>query len=56
MNLHSQCLGVVCAIRLLCQVSKIQLNVVPPIIKLQWHCAYIWLHSSNRLEQEYKLV
>lgn len=51
MNLHPQRLGVICAIRPFRQISEIQLNVVPAIVKLQRHCANIWFHPCNRLQK-----
>ena len=51
MNLHPECLDVICAVRSLCKISEVQLNVVPAIIKLQWHCADIWLYPCNGLQK-----
>jgi len=50
MNLHPQRLDVICAVRPFCQISKVQLDVVPAIVEFQRHRADIWLHPCDRLK------
>lgn len=51
MNLHPQRLDVICAVRPFCQISKVQLDVVPAIVEFQRHRADIWLHPCDRLQK-----
>ena len=49
MDLHSQSLNVVCAIRSTCEVGQVELNLVPPFVQTHRHRADERLDSGGGL-------
>ena len=48
-NLDPECLNVVGAISAPGKVREVQLDIVPPILHLQWYCADERFHSRHAL-------
>jgi len=49
MNLHSQCLDVVCAICTPGEIRQVELNLIPAIVQTHGHRANKWFDSRRRL-------
>lgn len=49
-DLNSQRLDVVGAVSASGEVTEVELDLVPAVVKAHWHCADKWLHSGRRLE------